>query len=423
MTDLIDAGPAARDNTTDPIRLPSPQLPRVIQPDGALPSPSGRSRQAWARRLQPLARPCGYYFVSRIGVFFAALVARWMFPKFQVFASLGSMWDGAWYLKIAAHGYPSHLFQEGDGSRWAFFPAWPAFIRGTSAITGMHPADAAVVLAFVFGLTSVVTIWLAVRKVFGRTVADRSILLYVFFPTAYVLSMGYTEGLFLTVAGGCLYALAKRYWVTAALFAVVAGLTRNLGVVVILCVVVAAVPVIRRERPLRPTLAILIAPLGLVSFMAYAWLRVGTPLAFLTAQKYWDNAHFISFTAPLYSLRDLLTSGSRALTHGSTITAVSALLFAYVGVVLFARMRRSGLQIPPYWWVFTIGAVLTAFSPYYPNSILRYTMAAFPLFVAYAWRIKPAWEGAIAATMAMTQGAMTIIVLVAVVHPMTPFFP
>jgi hypothetical protein len=76
-----------------------------------------------------------------------------------------------------------------------------------------------------------------------------------------------------------------------------------------------------------------------------------------------------------------------------------------------------------YFWVFTVGAVLTAFSPYYPNSILRYTMAAFPLFVAYAWKIKPTWEGAVVGMMALAEGAMTVIVLVGVVHPMIPFFP
>ena len=70
-----------------------------------------------------------------------------------------------------------------------------------------------------------------------------------------------------------------------------------------------------------------------------------------------------------------------------------------------------------------MGALLTAFSPYYPNSILRYTMAAFPLFVAYAWKIKPTWDGAVVGTMACAQGALTMIVLIGVVHPMIPVFP
>jgi hypothetical protein len=361
--------------------------------------------------------------LSRVGVYFAALVAKWMFPKIHLLSTMGSIWDGRWYLAIASHGYPTRLFNEGDGSRWAFFPAWPAAVRGTSALTGLNLADAAVVLAFLFGLTSVIAIFLAVRQIFGKENADRTVLLYVFFPTAYVLSMGYTEGLFLTAAAGCLFCLSRRYWISAGLFAMVAGLTRNLGAVVILCVLVAALPIVWRERKVRPLIAAAIAPLGLIAFMFYGWARVGSPLAFMSAQKFWYGAHFISFEAPLYALRDLLKSGLHGATHASTVTAVAALLIAYFGLALFIRMRRTGVAIPIYWWVFTIGAVLTAFSPYYPNSILRYTMAAFPLLVAFAWKIKPSWEGAMIGMMAMTEGAMMVVVLVGNVHPMVPFFP
>jgi hypothetical protein len=422
MTDVISA-PTSADAG------PLPEAPsRTDSPQPLEPGPPQPSEGTWPgsnlRRLQPLARPCGYYALSRVAVFFAALMAKWMFPKIKVIHTMGSIWDGRWYLMIAQHGYPGRLFNEGDGSRWAFFPAWPAAIRGTAAVTGLSVADAAVLLAFVFGLTSVIAIWLAVRQIFGQGIADRTVLLYVFFPTAYVLSMGYTEGLFLTAAAGCIYCLSRRFWVSAALFAVVAGLTRNLGAVVIVCVLVAALPVAWRERKARPLIAAGLAPLGLVAFMAYGWARVGSPLAFMTAQRYWDGAHFISFEAPLYALRDLLTSGVHSVTHhASTVTAVLALLVAYFGMALFIRMRRSGITIPVYWWVFTVGAVLTAFSPFYPNSILRYTMAAFPLFVAFAWKIKPSWEGAVVGMLAMVEGAMMVVVMVGNVHPMVPFFP
>ena len=92
-----------------------------------------------------------------------------------------------------------------------------------SEVTRLNLADAAVLAAFVFGLTSALAIWLAVREIFGARLADRAVLLYVFCPTAYVLSLAYTEGLFLTAAAGCLFALSRRYWITAALCACAAG--------------------------------------------------------------------------------------------------------------------------------------------------------------------------------------------------------
>jgi hypothetical protein len=356
-------------------------------------------------------------------VYFAALVAKWLFPKMHVINALGSMWDGRWYLKIAAHGYPAHLIQEGDGSRWAFFPAWPSAIRATSAITGLSLSNAAVFLAFAFGLTSVIAVWLAVREVFGPVIADRSVLFYVFFPTAFVLSMGYTEGLFITAAGLCLYALHRRYWMMAAGAAIVGSLTRDVGVVLVLCVAMAAAPVIWKQRKVRPLVAVLVAPLGIVGFMAYAWARVGNPLAFLSAEHFWAGAHFVWFRAAPTALADVLHGGLHGLVLPAALLASAALVFSYLGVTLLARMQSRGGIIPTYWWVFTIGALLTAFSPYYPNSILRYTMVVFPLFVAFAWKVKPTWDGALVGMMACAQGALTMIILIGVVHPMIPVIP
>jgi dolichyl-phosphate-mannose-protein mannosyltransferase len=412
MTDLIDA----------PTTTAGPRWAQAhgsgVAPDASpkavSPAPVGGT---WSHRLRPLARPCGYYLLSRLGVYFAALVAKWLFPKLHPISALGSMWDGAWYIKIAEHGYPAHLIQEGDGSRWAFFPAWPAVLRATSIVTGLTLSDAAVVAAFVLGLTSVVAIWLAVHHHFGPTVADRSILLYVFFPMSFVLSMGYTEGLFLTAAGACLYSLSRQAWISAAAFAVLGSLTRDVGVFLILAVFVAALPELRRRRSSRPLAALAVAPLGLVAFMTYGWLRVGTPLAFMKAERFWHGAHFIWFKTPLMALATLIRGGLRGLNDPAAVLAVVALFFAWIGVVSLVRLHQRGSALPAWWWVFTLGALATAFSPYYPNSILRYTMAAFPLFAAYAWRIKPTWDGAIVGTMACAQAALTIVIITGTLHP------
>ena len=50
--------------------------------------------------------------------------------------------------------------------------------------------------------------------------------------------------------------------------------------------------------------------------------------------------------------------------------------------------------MPASWWVYTVGALLIAYSAYYTDSIPRYAMAAFPLFVAFAWKLPRTLEGA-----------------------------
>jgi hypothetical protein len=394
-----------------------------LEPSDALAShepapPPELERRTWRSRLRPLVRPSGYFLASRVGVLFAALAAKWLVPRIHPLTLLGNGWDGRWYTMIAQHGYPHRIYNEANGSRWGFFPGFPMAIRGTEAVTGLTYAHAAVLIGTIFGLGSAIAIWLAVREVFGPVIADRTVLLYVFFPAAYVLSMGYSEGLFLTAAAGCLFALSRRYWITAALCACVASITKDVGVVLIVCVAVAAIPRIVKDRQGRPLAALLIAPLGFVGWLIFSWQWTGTPLAFMKAEKIWGNTHFNWFLAPIGALARLITD-PRDVAQGQDVVAAIGFLFAYVGLAILWRTRKEGISIPIYWWIFTLGSIGAMAAPDFEQSLLRYSMAAFPLFAAFAWKIRPTWEGAIAATSGLMQGALALVIFVEVLHPLT----
>ena len=354
-------------------------------------------------------------------MFGAAIVATSFIPKLRITHTMGTAFDGRWYLKIAQHGYPGRLYQEGQGSRWAFFPGFPAAVRAVSEVTRLSLSDAAVLAAFVFGLTSALAIWLAVREVVGARLADRAVLLYVFCPTAYVLSLAYTEGLFLTAAAGCLFALSRRYWITAALCACAAGLTRTTGMAVILAVLVVALPAAWRGRAWRPAVAAVIAPLGLAAFMGYGWAKVGTPVAFLSAERFWQGQHFVWFVTPVGALFATLHGGAMFLTDAM---AGLALVLGFVGIWLLDRMSRTlrtlggaMAAVPASWWVYTMGALLIAYSAYFTDSIPRYTMAAFPLFVGFAWKLPRSMDAPVVGLLACLQGALLIGVLSSATHP------
>jgi len=405
--------------------------PQTRQPGIGAPRRDATVADGLAQRLRPLLRPAWYYVASRVVVFVAALVGATIFPRLRVVQSMGSLWDGRWYLMIAQHGYPHHLVNEGDGSRWAFFPAFPGAVRTLAEVTRLNLPDAAFVAAFIFGLTSALAIWLAVREVFGDRLADGAVLLYVFCPTAYVLSMAYTEGLFLTAAAACLFALSRRYWLTAALCACVAGLTRNTGAVVVLAVIVTAVPAAWRSRSLRPAVAAALAPLGLVSFLAYSWVMVGTPLAFLSSERFWHGQHFVWFMTPVVGMIEALRQGPGGVTFVAHAMAGIALVLGCLGIWLLDRMGREGFgarggagTIPAAWWVYTIGTLLVAYSAYFPNSIARYAMAAFPLFAAFAWVLPRGATRGIVALMVCLQGVLLVAALSIAVHPvLVPLVP
>ncbi len=413
MTDLIDA-------TRDDVAPGGYPAPTALPDPASRPAAEAAPPPPFRARWRPLLRPGGYYLGSRLLVWCAAAVAAVVYPRLDLLGTFGSIWDGKWYLLIAQHGYPARMYQEGMGSRWAFFPAFPAVIRAVAEVTRLTLPVSAVLAATVFGLTATLAIWLAVRQVLGDAVADRTALLFVFFPLSCILSFAYTEGLFLTVAAGCLYALGRRLWITAALLACLAGLTRNTGIVVVLCVLVVAVPAAWRGRALRPLVAAVLAPLGLVSFMLYSWAMVGTPLAFVTSEKFWQGQHFVWFQTPMRAVVSVVTlrAGGPTLLQAALCAAV--VVMAYVGIVFLLALTQARRSVPVSWWLYTVGTLGLAFSAYYDNSIPRYCMVAFPLLAAIAWKVRPTTRGALVVVMGSLEALLTVLFLIGTVHPMMP---
>lgn len=84
-------------------------------------------------------------------------------------------------------------------------------------------------------------------------------------PSSAVFDMAYSEALFVAAAAGCLLALQRRRWITAATAAVIGGLTRPTGGALVLAVAIAAGIEVWRHHRLdrRVAAAVVLAPLGL----------------------------------------------------------------------------------------------------------------------------------------------------------------
>jgi hypothetical protein len=376
-----------------------------------------RSRQppAWAA-------PVTWYLASRLAVVGAFLASTWIAPQLRFSTVFGASWDGGWYVRIAQFGYPDNLTAQGGGNPWAFPPGLPAAIRAVHQATTLSYNDSAVIVALATGLTGALAIWLAVRNRFGDDIANRTVALLVFFPISLVLSMAYTEGLFLTFAGLCLFALDRKRWYWAAIFAAAGSLTRSVGVVLILCVAVTAVIAIARDRQPKPVVAAVVSALPFVGWLVYAHQRTGAFLSFLKAERDWGGGHFVWFTTPFRSLAHLMTS-AHAWRVAPDVLASLGLVFVLVGLALLVWPGRLRATLPASWWVFTLGSIAGALSPYWPTPVLRFCMVVFPLFVGIAVRCSRSF-GAIVGSFALAQGALAVVVFVSLVHWQTaPFAP
>jgi hypothetical protein len=309
-------------------------------------------------------------------------------------------WDGAWYAKIALHGYSN-----ADGTA-AFFPLYPLLLRGTSFIFGGNLVIAGIVLSLACYAGLVAALYKLVALDFGERVAYRATLYLSLFPTAFFFQAVYGESLFLLLAVACLYWARTARWWLAGLAALLAALTRSIGALLIVPMAIvyfqsARAGSGRRLRTDARVASLLMPAEGLLAWMAYLALAFGSPLLFLTSQSQWHRA----VATPNYTLwRSLegVVQGFRQLVSGQSahlfwpvegagspfalananITAF--LITAAAGALVVYGARRLPL-------CYTVWAVIAAGFPlFFPNtyqplySMPRFVLAAFPIFIALA---------------------------------------
>jgi hypothetical protein len=409
-------GPTTEDGTepSTPMDDPSPER-----------SPAGRTerrhqREPWIHRhrevLISLGRTTGVFALSRLvvaTVLGAVLVVNQGLathhftgpwpppPKASLFLQALGSWDGSWYLLIANHGYfPSPANAAiAPGSAIAFFPAWPLLLRSVAALTGATPIVVGVGLAFLFGVGASVAVWYLVRHLCDQAVADRAVVLWVFFPGAVVLSMVYSEALAILLCAVCLLALLSERWLIAGLVAGVATAVHPEALVLVPCCLWAAGAAIWKERDWWALMAPVFSLAGVLAFFSYLDHTTGDFFRWYHVERaIWGGTGFFHDT--VFDLR-------QAVTHPHDLEAVVpalGLVFAVVGIGLMVRWRP-----PVIIWIYTLGILLTAFDSNMVGARPRVLLTAFPLIVAVARAIRPSALGVLAGVSGALLATMTFL--------------
>jgi hypothetical protein len=406
--------------TTDDDRVSVP----VVDPPPDL-SPTRHSHRPqhgdpWIRRhrqvLVTLGRTTGAFALSRLvvaAVLGAVLVVNQGLathhftgpwpppPRASPFLQALGSWDGSWYLLIAKYGYfPSAAHAAvAPGSAIAFFPAWPLLLRGVSAMTGATPVVVGVALAFVFGAAASVALWYLVRELCDHAVADRAVVLWVFFPGAVVLSMVYSEALAILLCAVCLLALLRRRWLIAGVAAGVATAVHPEALVLVACCLWAAVAAIWKDRDWWAVLAPVLSLAGVLAYFSYLDHATGDFFRWYHVERtIWGGTGFYHDT--VFDVR-------QAVTHPHDLEAVVpalGLMFALVGLGLMLRWRPPAIV-----WIYTLGILLTAFDSNMVGARPRVLLTAFPLIVAVARAIRPSALGVLAGVSGALLATMTFL--------------
>ncbi|MEV6553093.1 glycosyltransferase family 39 protein [Streptomyces sp. NPDC051597] len=312
---------------------------------------------------------------------------------------LATRWDSVFYLNIAQHGYTSPMVPGcglgGPTCKLAFFPFYPALIRGTSAVTGLPAGWSAWLVALAASLLAAWGIFAVAEKLYDARVALFAVALYAVVPHALVQSMAYTEPVFTALAAWALYAVLCRAWLTAGALALLAGATRPSGLAVIAAVALGAawqllpaggrrtpqlLPARGRRAPRRPTArlygAIALAPLGWAAFVVWVGRRMGSWDGYFVEQRQWGST-FDGGVFTAQRLRDLFTLPTLTLDY---VVAAATVVTAVILLAVLA-LRRPPLVI----WVYAGALVLIAVGGAgFFHAKARFLLPAFPLLFPLA---------------------------------------
>src|SRR5206468_2888017 len=167
-------------------------------------------------------------------------------PMLVIRAHTGLMsWDADWYRRIATHGYgglPQRTLR--------FFPLHPLLGKILSLPLAGHVDWALLLIANAFALVlgALVHRLVMVEKDDSR-LAARAAWLIALSPPAFVLVMGYSEPLALSLAVACFLALRSQHWGWAAAAGLLAALTRPVGVLLMIPALVEAGRGVVFDRP------------------------------------------------------------------------------------------------------------------------------------------------------------------------------
>jgi hypothetical protein len=320
------------------------------------------------------------YVLSRGIVLFSLVLTRHVLrgesaSPLPIQARMGLLgWDAAWYRDIAHAGY--------DGVAKVglrFFPLFPLLARVVSWLPGVSAGFAVVLVANVSALVVGVLVYeLARREGRDPALARRAVWIVYLAPSAFVFVMGYAEATFMIATLAALLALRSRRWWIAAAAGLLAGLTRPVG---LLLVVPALFEVWRRRGVAgrREYLAFggaVIAPAaGTGAYLLWAEHRSGDVLYPLTVQQVSaSRGGWIDPFRALWRAAKMAGSGGHL---SAGIHVVTAVVLVALIVVLWRRWPAS-------FTAYAVVVVIVALSARNLDSLERYSLSTVPLVLAAA---------------------------------------
>ena len=282
-------------------------------------------------------------------------------------------WDASNYVDIAQNWYVN----TGNQANFiVFFPLYPLIIRAFTFdfsyinLTALIVSNVSSMVAFFY-------LYKLAKLEFNDVVAVKAVLFLSVFPTAYFLSVPYTEGLFFALIIAGFYYARLGKWYLAGIFSLCASLTRLSG---LLLLPVFLIEYLHQKswRPKKVDWNVLWVFSSLAGFLIYLCINnqiTGSPFTFMTVEA----SHWFNTFDPISGLQRAYGLATTASYPDVITIGIAPLFFAVLGLLMIGvgvwrRLRPSyisymffcwGLAVSTSWWI----------------SVPRYIMAMFPMFL------------------------------------------
>lgn len=322
-------------------------------------------------------------------------------------------WDGQWYERVAADGYPTASIGQSanDAYSWQFPPLFPLLARVVMWSTGLGFPMAAVLLNLVLGAVATALAYSLFRSAVTAPIAVAGALSVNAFMTAPLIGVAYSEAAALALLLFTLREVVARRYPLAVLGVLALAFTRPVAAPLALVFVVHWWLCWRSRSRLQPT------------WGTHVWLGLGAMVSLLSpflwsavAAAMLGNAQAITRTAGpssgsarAASMMSSFDFGwfARAHAEGGAAAVLLLVLAVVLGLGLpVLAARRIGLPIELQVWGVGYVVFVLVVTPVTPG-FFRYLLLAAPLLAAVPmWALT--WRR-------RTMGALTyaLIILVA----------
>ena len=279
--------------------------------------------------------------------------------------------DAGWYLEIAEKGYWPGSSPAAGPMNWAFFPLYPLLVHLAAFVIGSYTIAAVLISHLCFFLALVMLRFYQQDLGDSDEICSRTTWLLAFFPTSYFFSGAFTESAFLLFIVSAFFLIRTRNFVLSGLMMALATATRPTGLIMLPAYAVRLGQEGQLVR-LRGLIALFIAPLGAVAYMAYLYKLTGDPFAFSTNQLQWNRGS----KSPIELLNEISAHPGRIAIAWDFIwlNLFSLICGLGVSVALLIQRRFS-------WTLLVALPLLVAASTGNLVSMTRFLLVLFPIFI------------------------------------------